>query len=83
MNRFTAFCAGLAGGALVARLARRDACRDACRDARAHDRPALGRAPGRVRDAGPAEMRDPPGGWSRADDLSDQSFPASDPPGTY
>ncbi|MGP9803633.1 hypothetical protein [Paracoccus sp. NSM] len=75
MNKLTAFCAGLAGGALVAHLARREA--------RSHDRPALRRAPGPVRDAGPAEMRDPPEGWSRADDLSDQSFPASDPPGTY
>ena len=36
-----------------------------------------------VRVAGPSEMRDPPRRWSDADELSDESFPASDPPGTY
>jgi len=37
-----------------------------------------------VRDAGPESMRDKPKrGWSKADEASDQSFPASDPPGTY
>ena len=36
-----------------------------------------------VRAAGPSEMRDPPSQWSKADELSDKSFPASDPPGTY
>lgn len=37
-----------------------------------------------VRDAGAEAMRD--GGaraWSRVDEASDQSFPASDPPATY
>lgn len=38
----------------------------------------------KVRDAGPAAMADPPREeWSRVDEDSDQSFPASDPPGTY
>lgn len=74
MNKLTAFCAGLAGGVLFVRLARSEP--------RPHDRAPL-RGPRPVRNAGPAEMRDPPQGWSRADDLSDQSFPASDPPGTY
>jgi hypothetical protein len=32
-----------------------------------------------TRSAGPDAMRDPPGSWSRADQASDESFPASDP----
>lgn len=37
-----------------------------------------------VRDAGPESMRDKPRrGWNKADEASDQSFPASDPPSTY
>jgi hypothetical protein len=36
-----------------------------------------------VRDAGPEAMRDPPSGWSKADEEDDESFPASDPPGNY
>lgn len=37
-----------------------------------------------VRDAGPESMRDQPNrGWSKADEASDESFPASDPPATY
>ena len=37
-----------------------------------------------VRDAGPEAMRDKPRkGWSKTDEASDQSFPASDPPSTY
>lgn len=37
-----------------------------------------------VRDSGPQAMRDPPKGeWSGVDEDSDQSFPASDPPGGY
>lgn len=36
-----------------------------------------------VRDAGPGAMRDRPGRWSRTDQASDESFPASDPPATY
>lgn len=37
----------------------------------------------KVRTAGPAEMRDPPTDWTEIDERSDESFPASDPPGTY
>jgi uncharacterized membrane protein YebE (DUF533 family) len=38
----------------------------------------------RVRDAGPRAMRDAPGtNWSKTDEESDQSFPASDPPANY
>jgi hypothetical protein len=33
-----------------------------------------------TRSAGPEAMRDPPKEWSRADEASDESFPASDPP---
>ncbi len=37
-----------------------------------------------VRDAGPAAMRDHSGEpWSATDQASDESFPASDPPGNY
>jgi hypothetical protein len=41
-------------------------------------------ADGAVRDAGPEAMRDPSGRpWSKVDEESDQSFPASDPPANY
>jgi hypothetical protein len=33
-----------------------------------------------TRSAGPGAMRDPPREWSGADQASDESFPASDPP---
>ena len=37
-----------------------------------------------VRDAGPESMRDKPKRkWSEADEASDESFPASDPPAKY
>ena len=37
-----------------------------------------------VREAGPEAMRDPTSRrWSKTDQASDESFPASDPPGTY
>ncbi|MEO7179113.1 MAG: hypothetical protein ABIW83_09730 [Allosphingosinicella sp.] len=35
---------------------------------------------GAARSAGPEAMRDPPREWDRADQASDESFPASDPP---
>jgi hypothetical protein len=42
------------------------------------------RASGRpVRSAGPAEMKDRPQSWDMTDERADESFPASDPPGTY
>ncbi len=38
----------------------------------------------KVRDAGPHAMADPPKReWTVEDQMSDESFPASDPPGTY
>jgi hypothetical protein len=36
-----------------------------------------------VRTAGRMEMRDPPKDWDIVDEQSDESFPASDPPGNY
>lgn len=36
-----------------------------------------------VRTAGRKEMRDPPADWDIVDEQSDESFPASDPPGNY
>ena len=35
---------------------------------------------GGSRQAGPDAMRDPPREWSKVDEASDESFPASDPP---
>ena len=36
-----------------------------------------------VRDAGPAAMASDLDRWSKVDQRSDESFPASDPPATY
>ena len=49
---------------------------------------ATGQEPGenlaKVRDAGPQAMADTPKReWTAADEASDESFPASDPPATY
>lgn len=39
---------------------------------------------GQVRDSGPQAMRDPLHlSWDKVDEMSDQSFPASDPPSLY
>ena len=37
----------------------------------------------KVRNAGPEAMRSDPPEWDKADEASDESFPASDPPATY
>lgn len=36
-----------------------------------------------VRAAGRSQMKDPPKTWDEVDEESDESFPASDPPGRY
>lgn len=36
-----------------------------------------------IRQSGPREMKDPPRDWDLTDERSDESFPASDPPGNY
>jgi hypothetical protein len=36
-----------------------------------------------VRPAGPESMKNPPKEWDEADQESDESFPASDPPANY
>ena len=36
-----------------------------------------------VRNSGRDAMRDQPRRWSKTDEASDESFPASDPPATY
>ncbi|QOL80950.1 hypothetical protein [Pseudooceanicola spongiae] len=43
----------------------------------------LGEDDKKVRDAGPKEMRNPPGKWDKTDEEGDESFPASDPPANY
>jgi hypothetical protein len=36
-----------------------------------------------IRPAGRKKMHNPPRNWDEVDEASDESFPASDPPGTY
>ncbi len=62
----TLILVGLAGYALKTLVAQR----------------AAAEAPGfrYVRPAGPEAMEAPPDDWDRIDEMSDESFPASDPP---
>jgi hypothetical protein len=50
--------------------------------------PAPNREPARIaggamRPPSPRQMKDRPGSWDMTDERADESFPASDPPGTY
>lgn len=86
-NRNTALIAGL-GAACAAALGYALNRRSGRSRGAAGNAPALNvdRVPGpvgasgNVRPAGPEAMRDPPSEWTRVDEASDESFPASDPP---
>lgn len=62
-----AVAAGFAASRFLAQRARNDS----------------GRGQPFVRQAGPEHMSNPPRRWSAVDEMSDESFPASDPPGVY
>jgi hypothetical protein len=78
-----AACAAGLGYALSSLLRRRSAggagpgARPAISGSGGHG--AVGES-GAARSAGPEAMRDPPTEWSKVDEASDESFPASDPP---
>ena len=81
---FAALGATVAGVA-AALFARRRWSGDAQLPAPAHARgktePGLaGQSGAAARSAGPEAMRDPPREWEKADQASDECFPASDPP---
>jgi hypothetical protein len=85
MKRTTAMGGMAAAGAMLAGALLLMTGRDprqprlARRSGRSAPRPP--KAP--VRQAGTEEMKDPPEGWDRVDETSDESFPASDPPARY
>jgi hypothetical protein len=54
-------------------------CADSCRRMAGKETAAI--PP--VRQAGPESMENPPKRWDIVDEQSDESFPASDPPGNY
>lgn len=47
------------------------------------EKPAAPKPHDYVRPAGRKEMEMPPRKWDKVDEESDESFPASDPPGNY
>ncbi|ARC38417.1 hypothetical protein A6J80_04460 [Paracoccus yeei] len=69
-NRHVYFCLGIAAGFLL-----KAACDNAGR------RSETGTP--EIRPAGRKLMREPPTDWDKVDEESDESFPASDPPGNY
>lgn len=70
-DRMLLFFCGIATGLVLKGL-----CDCACRSPRRA-------VPHAVRNAGRSEMRHPPRNWDIVDEQSDESFPASDPPGNY
>lgn len=75
-----AACAGLLGYVVGRRfLGSRGGDEDAVAIQGARPEGPVGHS-GNARPAGPDSMRDPPANWSRVDEASDESFPASDPP---
>ena len=76
MSRLLAFVATFAAGWAIARSVHGPSSRSA--EAEAETPPVRP-----VRNAGPSQMRDPPPTWDAQDERSDESFPPSDPPGTY
>lgn len=76
-----AACAAAAGYFVSRRLGRGNGRDDRFAPALSGRRP-LGPVgdSGNARSAGPDAMRDPPKEWSKIDQASDESFPASDPP---
>ncbi|ANK11963.1 hypothetical protein A9D12_02345 [Erythrobacter neustonensis] len=80
--RMLLILAGLGAGAYALIRRRQPTPERPAPAAFASDQSAGGTNP--VRDAGPEAMRDAPQNrWSRVDQASDESFPASDPPATY
>ena len=76
-----------AGAGLLAAIASRRWFRDDSDDeiyapalSRGSRPPGPAGASSAARQAGPESMRDPPKSWSKVDEASDESFPASDPP---
>jgi hypothetical protein len=74
-----AACAAAIGYFATRRLMGRDEDLDAPALSRDGAYGAVGNS-GNVRPAGPEAMRDPPKEWTKVDEASDESFPASDPP---
>ena len=71
----------VAGAALFAWRRSGDGEQTAAATSRGKTAPGPVGKSGAARSAGPEAMRDPPKEWDKEDQASDESFPASDPPG--